>query len=371
MTSKKPVSKRKTSKAPASGRQAAGPRSGKAASKRAAPKKPGAKDLPPDLPHPDRDDATEAAGDFDTASEATARGEDARERPDAFHAGYIAICGLPNAGKSTLLNTILQERLAIVTSKPQTTRRKTLGIVNVPGGQAIFIDTPGILVPRDELHAAMMRLVEESIADADLLLYVVDVRRPEIAPGVIAAAARKPVVVAINKADLLAVPEESLPVIERLQAELPEAEFFVVSALHGAGVPLLRDRLIEKLPAGAPFYPADMLTEQPERFFVTELIREALFDQFRQEIPYSSEIEITAFREQEGRKDLIEAEIFVETESQKGILIGKGGQAIRDLGRRARASIEELLDREVYLALRVRVLPHWRRDPKALRRFGY
>ena len=296
-------------------------------------------------------------------------GAESAER--GMRCGYVAICGFPNAGKSTLLNALLDERLAIVTPKPQTTRRKTLGILNLPRGQAVFLDTPGILTPRDELHSAMMRQVEESIRDADVLLYVVDVRRPAVAPGVAVAAARKPVVVALNKADLLAVPEESLPAIERLRPELPGAEFYVISALRGAGVPALRDHLLEKLPEAPPFYPPDVLTEHPERFFVTELIREALFERFAKEVPYAAEVELTAFREQPGRKDLIEADIFVETESQKAILIGKGGQAIRELGRRARTAIEGLLGREVFLALRVKVLPHWRADRQALRRFGY
>ena len=299
-------------------------------------------------------------------------GAAAREGEGAgFRSGYIVICGYPNAGKSTLLNTLLDARLAIVTPKPQTTRRRTLGILTHASAQAIFIDTPGILTPRDELHAAMMRQVEESLHDADLLLYVVDARRPAVAPGVAEAAARKPVVVAVNKADLLRSPEEALPAITRLRETLPEAEFFAISALHGSGVPALRDRLLEKLPPGAPFYPPDQLTEHPERFFVTELIREAVFDLFREEVPYATEIELAAFREEQGRKDVIEADIFVETESQKSILIGRKGAAIRELGVRARRAIEELLGRPVYLALRVKVLPHWRRDRRALARFGY
>ena len=292
-------------------------------------------------------------------------------QPAAFRSGYVVICGYPNAGKSTLLNSLLDARLAIVTAKPQTTRRRTLGILTHESAQAIFGDTPGILTPRDELHAAMMRQVDESLRDADLLLYVVDARRPSVAPGIAEAAAHKPVVVAVNKVDLLRTPEGTLPAIERLREGLPEAEFYAASALHGAGVPALRDRLLEKLPPGAPFYPPDQLTEHPERFFVTELIREAVFDLFREEVPYATEIELTAFREEPGRKDVIEADIFVETESQKSILIGRQGAAIRQLGIRARAGIEELLGREVYLALRVRVLPHWRRDRGALARFGY
>jgi len=288
-----------------------------------------------------------------------------------FRCGYVAICGYPNAGKSTLLNALLDERLAIVTRKPQTTRRRTLGILTNDGGQIIFVDTPGILEPRYELQGAMMRQVEQSIGDADVLLYVVDIRHPRIAPGVQEAAQRKPLIVALNKADLLRTAEEGLPAIEALRGEVPQAGFHAISALKGAGLPALLAEIFARLPRGPAFYPADQLTEHPERFFVAELIREAAFDRFHEEVPYSVEIELAEFREHPGRKDLIEAIVWVETESQKGILIGKGGKAIRGLGRQAREAIEAFLKRPVFLELRVKVQPHWRRDAQALRRFGY
>jgi GTP-binding protein Era len=288
-----------------------------------------------------------------------------------FRAGFVAICGLPNAGKSTLLNALIGERLAIATRKPQTTRRRMLGILSSEHSQIIFVDTPGILEPRYALQTAMMHTVDQSIADADLLLYVVDVRSPEIAPGVVAAAARKPLVVAVNKADLLKQVEQSLPALERLRAIMPQAEYFVVSALRGAGVAALQAHLGDRMPPGHPLYPPDQLTVHPERFFAAELVREAIFERFRDEVPYSAEVQIEDFRERTGQKDFIAATIFVETDSQKGILIGSGGQAIRDLGQRARCAIEALLGRPVYLELRVKVQPNWRKDPQALRRFGY
>jgi GTPase len=288
-----------------------------------------------------------------------------------FRAGFVAICGLPNAGKSTLLNALIGERLAIATRKPQTTRRRMLGILSNERCQIAFIDTPGILEPRYALQTAMMQAVDQGIADADLLLYVVDVRSPEIAPGVIAAAARKPLVVAVNKADLLKHAELSLPALERLNAIMPQAEYFVVSALRGAGVAALQAHLAGRMPLGHPLYPPDQLTEHPERFFAAELVREAIFERYRDEVPYSAEVQIEDFRERAGQKDFIAATIFVETDSQKGILIGSGGQAIRDLGQRARCAIEALLGRPVYLELRVKVQPNWRKDPQALRRFGY
>jgi len=288
-----------------------------------------------------------------------------------FRSGYVVICGYPNAGKSTLLNALLDTRLAIVTPKPQTTRRRTLGILTRGGMQVIFIDTPGILEPRYALQGAMMRQVVQSLADADLLLYVVDVRRPRLAPGVLAAARAKPLIIAVNKGDLLRHPEEGLPAIEALRAEAPAATFIAISALRGAGLDALLSDIKARLPRGPAFYPADQLTEQPERFFVAELIREAAFRRFQEEVPYSVEVELAEFNEQPGRKDLIAAIVWVETASQKGILIGKGGRAIRGLGQEARRAIETFLGRPVFLELRVKVQPHWRRDARALRRFGY
>lgn len=285
--------------------------------------------------------------------------------------GYITICGYPNAGKSTLLNHVLDFRLGIVTAKPQTTRRRTLGILTTTTAQMIFIDTPGILEPRYDLQAAMMKQVGESLSDADLLLYLVDVSDPRIAPGVLAASARKPVLVALNKADLLPKAEDALPLIEKLQAGHTLAGFHTISALRGKGIDELLRACESLLPPGPQFYPPDQLTEHPERFFVGELIREAVFELYRKEIPYSTEVEIDEFREQSGRKDLIRATVFVEAPSQKGILIGQKGLAIKALGQRARTAVEEFLGREVFLELRVKVMPKWRRNARALNRFGY
>jgi GTPase len=290
--------------------------------------------------------------------------------PD-YRFGFVVICGQPNVGKSTLLNAILGERLAIATAKPQTTRRRTLGILTTEACQMVFLDTPGILEPRYALQDAMMRQVDTALRDADLLLLVVDAREPVVPPGVAEASRRKPLVVALNKADLLRRMEESLPAIERIREASPEAEFFVLSARDHAGIDPLVARLAALLPLGPAAYPADALTEHPERFFVAEIIREAVFTRFREEVPYSTEVEIEEFRENPDGKDYIGATLFVETESQKAILIGRGGAAIRALGEAARREIEAFLGRPVFLALRVAVLPNWRRDPRALRRFGY
>jgi GTP-binding protein Era len=291
--------------------------------------------------------------------------------PPDFRFGYVAICGEPNVGKSTLLNAILGERLAIATPKPQTTRRRTLGILTTATAQMVFVDTPGILEPRYALQKAMMRVVDSAIRDADVLLLVVDVRHPGIAPGVAIASRRKPLVVALNKADLLHRAEESLPEIERIRNEVPGADVFVISARKEHGLPALVEHLGRLLPLGPPAYPADELTQHPERFFVAEMIREAVFTQFQQEVPYSTEVELEEFKERPGGKDYIAATLFVESDTQKAILIGKGGTAIRALGEAARGEIEAFLGRPVFLALRVAVMPHWRKSPRALRRFGY
>ncbi len=290
---------------------------------------------------------------------------------EPFRSGYVTICGYPNAGKSTLLNAFMAQRLAIVSPKPQTTRRRTLGIRTTDHCQMIFVDTPGILDPRYPLQAAMMRQVEQSLADADVILYLVDLTKPRMAPAVAAASRHKPVIVLLNKADRVARQEDNLPLIERLRVDGDLREFFAISALHGKGVDDVLARVEELLPVGPAFYPPDQLTEHPERFFVGEIVREVIFSQFRKEVPYGTEVEIADFREKPEGKDFIDAIVYVESESQKGILIGKGGQAIKSLGQRARGAIEEFLGRPVYLSLQVKVLPNWRKDTRALRRFGY
>jgi len=278
-----------------------------------------------------------------------------------FRSGYVAICGYPNAGKSTLMNQILDFKLAIVTPKPQTTRRRTLGILTRPGAQMIGYS----------LQAAMMKQVEQAIADADLILYLVDVKSPRMAPGVAAVSSQKPVLVVLNKADLLRRREDALPQIETLREQGSFAGFRAVSALTGAGVSELIADIETRLTPGPQFYPEDQLTEHPERFFVAELIREAIFGLYRDEVPYSTEVGIEEFREAPDRKDLIRATIFVESDSQKGIVIGKGGAAIKRLGQTAREAIEGFLERPVFLDLRVKVLAKWRRDEQALKRFGF
>jgi len=288
--------------------------------------------------------------------------------------GYVALVGPPNAGKSTLLNQIVRSRLGIVSPKPQTTRRRTLGIVTGEGYQIVLLDTPGIIDPKYPLQEALMRTVGEVLTDADLAVVLLDAGavRPERL-GISDRAGRfegKRIAV-LNKIDLLRRRDEMIPLLQSISETGLFAEIVPISALTGEGVDRLLSVIISFLDEGPAFYPEDQLTEQPERFFVGEMIREQAFLRFQEEIPYSIEVELTEFKERPESKDYIEAVLFVESNSQKGIVIGRHGQAIRALGEAARASIEQFLGRPVYLDLRVKVAPKWRRDEAALRRLGY
>lgn len=287
-----------------------------------------------------------------------------------FRCGYVALVGVPNVGKSTLMNQFLQQRLAIVTPKPQTTRRRTLGILNGPGFQAILLDTPGLMEPRYQLHHAMLEEARDALRDADVVVYLTDARTAISVPEMVAAA-RAPRIAVVNKVDLVRDKNQMLPSLSALGETGFFEEIIPISALNGVGVDTLLEGLIRRLPEGPPFYDTDQIAEQSERFFTAEIIREKIFELFQEEVPYSTEVEIAEFKEREDSKDFIEAWIYVEAESQKRILVGKGGQAIRQLGETARTAVEEFLGREVFLSLRVRVLPKWRKDPNALRRLGY
>lgn len=285
--------------------------------------------------------------------------------------GYVAIAGAPNAGKSTLLNALVRERLAAVTPKPQTSRRRTLGIVSASSYQMILLDTPGALRPRNPMEEAMEKVISRALDDADVILYLVDASKPAFVPEVEGRSAGKATVVAINKIDVVKKPDLLLPVIDKIRRRATIREFVPISALAGTNMDLLLDKLVPLLPPGPPFYPPDALTEHPERFFAAELIREQIFRLYREEVPYHTEVMIEEFRERPGRKDVIEAIIIVENESQKGILVGKGGRSIKALGSASREALEELLGRPVYLDLRVKAMPKWRKDPAILRRLGY
>jgi len=292
-------------------------------------------------------------------------------------AGYVAIVGEPNVGKSTLMNSLLGQKLSIVTPKPQTTRRRILGILNGEGYQAIFLDTPGILKPKYLLHKAMVGYADSAIEDADLVFSMIEATDPKLERDpkkdlVIErlTATKKPAFLLINKVDIVAK-SELLPIIDHYSKLFPFKEIIPISALNGDNLDDLKRTLLHYLPVGQPFFPPDELTDQPEKFFVGEIIREKVFENYRDEVPYSTEVEVVEFKEREGRKDFISAEINVERQSQKGILIGKGGAALKEVGESARKEIEEFLGRPVFLELRVKVHENWKKDERWLKRFGY
>ena len=293
--------------------------------------------------------------------------------PADFKAGYAAIIGLPNSGKSTLLNSLLDIKLSITSSKPQTTRRRILGILNTENEQVVFIDTPGLLKPRYGLQEKMMQQVNSALEDADLLIVIVDASAKIHPVGIELARinpANLPVLLLLNKIDLIEK-KEILKLIDIYKESFPFKAIIPISALKNDGLENVKKELFNLLPFNPPYYPPDSLTDHPERFFVAEIIREKIFEKFSQEIPYSTDVVVEEFKERDKGKDFIYAVIFVERNSQKGILIGKGGEALRKIGALARKEIENLLGRNVYLDLRVKVNENWRRDESKLKRLGY
>jgi GTP-binding protein Era len=289
-----------------------------------------------------------------------------------YQSGFVNIIGNPNVGKSTLMNELVGEKLSIITSKAQTTRHRILGIVNGENFQIVFSDTPGIVKPVYKLHDSMMRLVRTAFTDADIILYVTDVVETYDKNNHFLEKLKKsrvPVIVAINKTDL-----STREALELRAAEwktlVPKAATVAVSALYRQNLTLLFDLILEKLPEGPVYYPDDSLTDKPERFFVTEIVREKIFRNYRKEIPYSCEVVIDTFREAEDMIR-INAIIYVIRESQKGILIGHQGEMLKKTGIQSRTDIEKFLGKKVYLGLQVKVATDWRNNEKLLKRFGY
>ena len=282
-------------------------------------------------------------------------------------AGIVTVAGKPNAGKSTLLNRIVGEKLAIVSEKPQSTRDRVVGIRTTQDVQMVVLDTPGLLNPRYELHRAMRTTALRALADADVIVYLADAteRTPPslVEAAELTAPPRAPVITVLNKVDAIRPVER-----DELRAALPEARF--ISAITGEGVDALLDELGAALPESPFLYPEDEISTASVRFFVSELVRETALEQLDEEVPYSLACVVEEFRE--GQTPLyIRTVLYVERESQKRILIGSGGQRIRDIGRAARAKVEQLVGSAVYLDLWVKVLPNWRKSDSALRRFGY
>ena len=292
-----------------------------------------------------------------------------------FKSGFISILGRPNVGKSTLFNRFLGDKIAIVSEKPQTTRNRILGIKNVEEGQLIFLDTPGIHRGRSELNHRMVRTAILSGRDADVLLFLVEAMNPKVEEDremlkSLEESRGVPFLV-INKIDMVKRPT-LLPLMDRYRDLHPFKEIVPISAITGDGVGILFDEILKVLPESPPYYPEDMTTDQTERFWVSEIIREKVIEQSYQEIPYSTAVTIEEFKERpEKNLVVIQGTIHVERDSQKKIVIGKGGQKLKKIGEVARKEIEAFLGARVFLELWVNVEKNWTQDPRALDRLGF
>lgn len=287
-------------------------------------------------------------------------------------AGFVNIVGNPNVGKSTLSNKLIGERLSIITSKAQTTRHRIFGIVNTEEYQIVFSDTPGVLKPRYKLQESMLKFSKSALTDANIILYITDtVEKPDKNDEFLkmVKAGEAPVLLVINKIDLIQQ-KELEEMTDYWRKELPNAEIFPVSALHNFNIQSILSRIIELLPESPPYYAKDALTDKPQRFFISEIIREKILLYYQKEIPYSVEVEVESFKEQANRKH-IRCIIHVARESQKGIIIGHKGLALKKLGTQARKEIETFLDQKVFLELYVKVTKDWRDKENILRNFGY
>ncbi|PJB13301.1 MAG: GTPase Era [Flavobacteriales bacterium CG_4_9_14_3_um_filter_40_17] len=287
-------------------------------------------------------------------------------------AGYVSIIGNPNVGKSTLMNALVGEKISIITSKAQTTRHRILGIVNGDDFQVILSDTPGIMKPEYKLQESMMEFVKGALEDADILVYMIEIGETSLKDESFFEQLKKtgtPILLLINKIDT-----SNQEALEKSalywKEQLPNAEIYPISALKNFSVEEVFHRIVELLPDSPPYFPKDALTDKPERFFVNETIREKILLNYQKEIPYSVEIETETFREDENIIR-IQAVIMVERESQKGILIGHKGLALKKVGVQARADLEKFFEKQIHLELFVKINKNWRSDERQLRRFGY
>ncbi|HET6401311.1 MAG TPA: GTPase Era [Candidatus Kapabacteria bacterium] len=295
-----------------------------------------------------------------------------------FRSGYCAIVGIPNAGKSTLLNALLGTKLSIVTRKPQTTRKRVLGIYSTPSEQIIFLDTPGIMPrPTTLLHKAMLKDVRRSFGDADVILVLAEAKLaldralPEAWEDYIKAAAGKPIVLALSKTDLFKDKRAVLPILQKYGERKEFTEIIPFSAKKGYNLKELVTILRKYIPGSERLFDPEQLSDQNDRFFAGEFIREAVFQTFKEEIPYSTEVQILEYKERAAGKWFISANVIVERDSQKAILIGRKGEALKSVGTRARQEIERFLGMPVYLELHVRTKRDWRQNKQALSEFGY
>jgi GTPase len=292
---------------------------------------------------------------------------------DKFRNGYVSLTGRPNVGKSTLLNTILGEKVAIVTPKPQTTRNRITGIKTLPDAQIIFIDTPGIHKPLQKLGESMNRQAYESLEEVDIILFMVEPKLPGSGDLFVLDRIKqvdKPVFLLINKVDTVKKPEV-LPVIEAYSKLYPFKEIIPLSALKSNGIDELTGTIVKYLPEGPKLYPDDIVTDQVERFMVSEIIREKIIEATMEEVPHASAVEVVNWEERDDGVVFIQANIYIEREGQKGIIIGKQGTRLKSIGTKARHDIENLLGTRVFLELWVKIKKDWRSDERTLREMGF
>ncbi len=288
-------------------------------------------------------------------------------------AGFVNIVGNPNVGKSTLMNDLVGERVSIITAKAQTTRHRIMGIVNHDDYQIVFSDTPGVLSPKYKLQESMLSFSEGALTDADILLYVTDVvEDPTKNAEFLAKVAKEkiPVLLVINKIDLLKGQDDLNQIVDRWQQLLPNAEIFPTSAKEHFNVTNLMARIVSLLPVCPPYFGKDALTDKPARFFVTEIIREKILLNYDKEVPYATEVIVEKFDETDSSIHIM-AVIYVERDSQKGIIIGRGGSMLKRVGSEARKDIEHFFNKRIYLEMFVKVEPNWRNRDNKLRTFGY
>ncbi|WP_128545424.1 GTPase Era [Larkinella soli] len=290
-------------------------------------------------------------------------------------AGYVSIIGKPNVGKSTLMNQLVGERLSIITSKAQTTRHRIMGILNgVHNGQEfqlVYSDTPGIIKPQYKLHESMMSFVRGSLEDADVVLFVTDIFEKHDEDDVLVRLQKTevPILLLINKIDL-ATPEQIEEKTQYWQENFKAAEIIPISALNAQNIDRIFEAVVSHLPVHPPYFPKDELTDRPERFFASEIIREKIFLNYKKEVPYSSEVVVTGFKERDDMI-VIQAEILVERATQRAILLGEGGKMIKKTGIMAREELERFFGKKVFLEQYVKVEPDWRNKERSLRQFGY
>lgn len=309
-------------------------------------------------------------------SEEVAQSEINTEQEASYKSGFVTFVGRPNVGKSTLFNAYMQQKLSIVSPRPQTTRTRMMGIITEPGYQMIFLDTPGLMKPRHKLDEFMVETAVSTLEDADVILYIVDASEPPgagdraIVRQLTPIAAHTKVILAMNKGDKLAI-ADILPRTAEFRAMLPKADWILFSATEGNGRDELFQMLVDALPIGPQYYPEDQLTDVFVKDIAGELIREQIFLQLRDEIPYGTAVIVQEFKERENGTTYIGADIYIERDAHKRIIIGSGGKQLRQIGQAARKEIEQIVDGKVYLELFVKVEPKWRQNQRVLNRLGY